>query len=239
MFAKGKVARIILTLWLILSWSTLCIAQAAPAGSITPAEIAHAVSVMAETWSVQTFQGLLAGKVAIPDRAINECLLSSSEQTTGNERVTIESLDNGKIKINAETEKWGKTQATATIDAFIHDSQQSVLKMKVEKKEILGEGIKPWIFRTLGSGVFSVIYGPLDLGEGYASEVNGDVVTVDMHKQLYASKAGQVELFGIKLLDMIAVDGITTHNGYMEVQTRLLVSDSLRKVLERLNSARQ
>ena len=76
--------------------------------------------------------------------------------------------------------------------------------------------------------------GRFDVSENLPVEIHGNRVHVDFREMLAASKLGQTEFQGHKLMDMIEIEGASVQEGGIMFDTKLNVPDDVKTALKEL-----
>ena|GEM_PF-167078 len=196
-------------------------------------QYAPALQVLRQTWDKKTLEGIMSGRVAVPDTTINEAL---AKKFTGQGRVkslSITSLENGRLALHLNTKKLGHIELTGTIDKFVHTKDQSYLTFTVEQKELVDHQFLSWFFSRLSLSLMEKLTGRMNPFAELPLNFSGNTVTVDFTQQLKKSDLGQTAVLGYNLADSLQIDGAVPHDGYVEFQTNLQVPEEVKNLLLR------
>lgn len=189
------------------------------------------IQVVRETWDTQTFEQLRDGRVSVPDDVVNESIAKGIENNTGIQALNITSVGDGKLKLSAETKKFGRIVLLCRIDQFVHNKDTSTLKFKVLEKDLPDNGTMSWIFSRISLSMAEKLVGKVDLGSTIKTKISGNTVTVDFQQAVKESAAGQTSFFGYALSDVIVVEEAVPKDGYIEFKTSLDVPDTVKNML--------
>lgn len=190
-------------------------------------DLSNAITILRETWDLQTFSNLQAGKVSVPDDVINQSLDMALEDGEQVQKLTIESQEDHKLKVTALTKKAGRVVMVCQVEQMEHDKDHSVIKLKALDKKLPDKPLLSWIFSRVSLAMVTKVVGHIDPGQGLAMNIRGNEVTVDFHQALYQSRFGGLEIFGCRPLDYLTIYGATPYKGYVEFQTNLELPDQI------------
>lgn len=194
-------------------------------------DLSDSLSVVKDTWNLQTFSQLQEGKVAVPDEAINDTLAKAIADSELVKELKIESMANQQLKITAATAKSGKIEMLCQVEKFEHDKDNSVVTLKVVSKNLPERPLLSWIFSRISLSLAAKLLGDVNPGQGLKMAINGNEITVDFHQALYRSAAGGLELFGYRPLDYLAVYGATPNEGYVEFRTNMSLPENIKEIM--------
>ena len=192
------------------------------------------IDVVRQTWDMQTLEQLKDGKVAISDEMINESIAKTIDENSAIKGLKVTSVGDGKMKLTAETKKFGPVELLCRIDQFEHSKDTSVLKFKVLEKNLPDNGTMSWIFSRISLSMAEKLVGKVDLGENVKTKISGNTVTVDFQEALKASSFGQIQLFGYSLSDAVVVEQAVPKEGYVEFKTALNLPDTVKNMLDNI-----
>jgi len=196
-------------------------------------QYAPAIQVLRQTWDKKTLEGIMSGKVAVPDATINEAL---AKRFTGQGRVkslSITSLENGRLKIHLSVRKVGRIELTGTIDKFVHTKDESYLTFTVEQKELVDHKLLSWFFSHLSLSLMEKFTGHMNPFEEVPLSFKGNTVTADLTQRFKDSDLAQTTVLGYNLADSLQIDGAVPHKDYVEFQTNLQVPEDVKNLLLR------
>ena len=202
------------------------------ASEVNVSDAAEMIKVVQETWSLQTFNAIEQGRVAVPDDVINQSLTAMLEEGGPVKKMTVTSLADNKINITALTEKTGHVVLICKVEQFKHDKDHSVIKLKALNKKLPDKPVMSWIFARVSLAMAAKITGGINPGEGLQLTLHGNEATIDFHQALYQSRFGTVQLFGYRLVDFVAVTQAVPHDGYVEFQTSLTLPDQIKTMVK-------
>ncbi|MBP2630966.1 MAG: hypothetical protein H6Q70_1594 [Firmicutes bacterium] len=192
------------------------------------------IDVVRQTWDTQTLEQLKEGKVSVPDETINESIAKTIDENSAIKSLQVTSVDDGKMKLTADTKKFGKVILLCRIDQFEHNKDTSVLKFKVLEKDLPDNGTMSWIFSRISLSMAEKFVGKVNLGDTIKTKISGNTVTVDFHDAVRESSFGQAELFGYSLSDAVIVEQAVPKDGYVEFKTALNLPDTVKNMLQNI-----
>jgi hypothetical protein len=198
--------------------------------------LSHVLSVLKETWDLQTFRNLEQGKVAVSDALINESLASAIEDSEEVKELSITSLGDHKLKITALTKKAGPMVFLCRVDQFEHNKEYSVMKLKVLDKKLPDKPIVSWIFSKVSLAMATKLVGNVNLGQGLGIKIVGNEVTIDFHQALYNSNFGTIDVMGYKPLDAVILKAATPEQGFVNFTTAIDLPDEIKNRIKNVLS---
>ena len=111
-----------------------------------------AIEVVRGTWDHATLQEIADGKLFVSDDMMNEAIAKQVAAQGDDAPVTsvvLKSHENGRLDITADTKKLGPVELSGTIEEFVHDGDQSLLKYHVRSKNIPQHGLMSWVFSRI------------------------------------------------------------------------------------------
>ncbi|MBP2631183.1 MAG: hypothetical protein H6Q70_1811 [Firmicutes bacterium] len=192
------------------------------------------IDVVRQTWDMQTLEQLKDGKVAVSDEMINESIAKNIDENSAIKGLKVTSVGDGKMKLTADTKKFGPVELLCRIDQFEHSKDTSVLKFKVLEKNLPDNGTMSWIFSRISLSMAEKMVGKVDLGENVKTKISGNTVTVDFQEALKASSFGQIQLFGYSLSDAVVIEQAVPKEGYIEFKTSLNLPDTVKNMLDNI-----
>lgn len=194
---------------------------------IKVADVSDFISVLKETWDLQTFENLQAGRIAVPDDVINQTLADAIAGSDQVKALKVTSLEDNKIRIDALSSKSGHILLICKITQFEHDKNHSVIKLKALDKRLPDKPLLSWIFSRVSLAMVTKITGNINPGHGVAVSIYGNEATIDFHQALNASKLGQAEVFGYKPLDYLIVRDALPEKNHVLFNTSLDLPDNI------------
>ena len=193
-----------------------------------------ALQVVRDTWDHATLEQIADGKLFLSDEMMNDAIAKSLADAGDKAPVKglrLQSLANGRLKITADTRRVGPVELTGTIEDFVHDGDKSYMKFRVREKNIPQHGLMSWVFSRLSRSMAERMVGHLEMPENLPVTIKHNTVFVDYSSVLAASRFGQTEVRGHRLLDMIEIKSATPQEGGILCETRLDVPDDVKASL--------
>lgn len=195
-------------------------------------DLSHVITVLKETWDLQTFNNLQQGKVAVADDVINESLQAAIEGSESIKELSITSLEDHKLKISALTKQAGHIVFICKVEQFIHSKDLSMIKLKIIDKKLPDKPIVSWIFSKVSMAMVTKLVGRVEPDHGLAVQIHGNEVTIDFHQALYESKMGSAELFGYKPMDALIINEAVPQKGFVQFTTAMDLPANIKMMIE-------
>ena len=192
--------------------------------------------VIQHTWSNETLNEIMQGKVSVPDSVINEAIAESLQaEKDGSEaaaeppvtELKLTSRENGRLEIFANTKKIGRVEFSGTIEEFVHNKEDSHVTYRVRERALKDHGLASWFFSRISMSMSQKLFGKFDLGESLPTTIKGNYITVDCRKALEQSKLAKAEIKGYPVLDMLEIKNAVPHDGYIMFETRLNIPQEI------------
>ena len=101
----------------------------------------------------------------------------------------------------------------------------------MKEKNIPNHGFVSWVFSRISLSMVERMMGHLDVSDRLPVDIRGNKVYVDFHEVLAASKLGQTQFRGHKLMDMIEIEGAEVREGGIQFDMNLNVPDDVKETL--------
>ena len=192
-----------------------------------------ALTVLRDTWDRETLAQIAEGHLFVRDAVLNDAI-AHNIGTEGTIRgIELTSHENGRLDIVCTTtKKYKKIELSGTIEEFVHDGEKSYAVYRVRKKNVPDHGLVSWIFSRISLSRVERMVGHLDVSERLPADIKGNKVRVDFRGVLAASKLGQIEFRGHRLMDMVEIEGAQVREGGIMCDTKLNVPDDVREALK-------
>jgi len=198
-------------IWLCLLWIYL----------LVPVVCAEAPDLASGLFQAQTMENMQAGVYVIPEDALNAYF---AENIANNPKVkdsTVNIYKNNKFTLTTTVEKTGKIRLHCTITEFHFDKDNALIRLHIDKKELLGHSIKSWLFNQMSLGFITDIYGNPLKQANIESKVNGNTVDINLKPfaaGLFATGIGQA------IGDQLSISDVTTEDKAIYLHTNLAIS---------------
>ena len=113
----------------------------------------------------------------------------------------------------------------------MHDGDKSYMKFRVREKNIPQHGLMSWVFSRISLSMAERMVGHLEMPEDLPVKIKHNTIFVDYSDVLAASRLGQTEVRGHRLLDMVEIKSATPQEGGILFETRLDVPDDVKASL--------
>ena len=193
------------------------------------------LTVLRDTWDRETLSQIAEGHLFVRDDVMNEAI-ANNIGTDGTIRgIVLTSHENGRLDIVCTTtKKYKKIELSGTIEEFVHDGEKSYAVYRVRKKKVPNHGLVSWVFSRISLSMVESMVGRLDVSDRLPVDIKGNKVLVDFRSVLAASKFGQTEFRGHRLMDMIEIEGAQVREGGIMLDTKLNVPDDVREALKEI-----
>lgn len=190
-----------------------------------------ALQIAQSTLDRETLLDILNGHVFIPDEVLNDTIAKNINEDSAVNSIKVTSSDNGQLAVDIDTKKQGLVQISGTIKEFVHEGDSSYMVYHVKQRNIANHGLMSWVFSRISMSMAMRLAGGFDVPDNLPVTIKHNDIKIDYSQVLAASKAGQVQVNGTGLIDMIEVTGATPKDGGIDLQTKLNVPDSLKSAL--------
>lgn len=195
-------------------------------------DYAPVLTVVRDTWDRETLAEIADGHLFVRDATINDAIARSIGTDGTVTGIVLTSHDDGRLDIVCTTaKKYKRIELSGTIEEIVHDSEKSYAVYRVRKKKIPNHGLLSWIFSRVSLSMVERMVGRLDVSDRLPVDVQGNRVHVDFHAVLAASRLGQTEFRGHRLIDMIEIEGAKVRDGGIMFDTKLNVPDDVKDAL--------
>ena len=198
-------------IWLWLVW--ICL--------LVPVVSAGAPDATIGLFQAQTIENMQAGVYVIPEETLNAYF---AENIANNPKVKDSAINiypNNKFTLTTTVEKTGKIRLQCTIKEFRFDKDNALIRLHIDKKELVGHSIKSWFFNQMSLGFLADIYGNPLAQANIDSKVNGN--TVDINLKPFAASlftAGVGQAVG----DQLSIFNVTTEDKAIYLHTNLAIN---------------
>lgn len=195
------------------------------------ANLEPVMTVVRHTWSTQTLEGLKEGKVTVPDEVINDSLARYSDENAHVYHIKVTSLGENKLRLVAETKKFGTVDIVCRIDQLEHNKDISLLKMTILEKDLPNHEVLSWIVSRVSLSMVEKMVGKIELGETIKTKIVHDTIAIDFHEALAQTDFGKSNLFGYKMSDAVVIENAVPKDGYIEFKTSLAMPEAVKSML--------
>ena len=191
-----------------------------------------ALTVLRDTWDHETLAQIAEGHLFVRDSILNEAIAKNIGTDGTIRKIVLRSHENGRLDLTCTTSKKYKTiELSGTIEEFVHVGDKSYAVYRVREKNIPNHGLVSWIFSRISLSMVERMMGHLDVSDRLPVDIRGNKVYVDFHEVLAASKLGQTQFRGHKLMDMIEIEGAEVREGGIQFDMNLNVPDDVKETL--------
>jgi hypothetical protein len=188
---------------------------------LVPFGSAEAPDKTTELFQAQTLENMQAGIYVIPEEVLNAYF---AENIASNPKVkdsTINIHKDNKFTLTTTVEKTGTIRLNCTIKQFHFDKDNALLRLHIDKKELIGHSITSWFFNQMSLGFITDLYGNPLKQANIDSKVNGN--TIDLNLKPFAASlftTGIGQAFG----DQLVITNVTTDDKAIYLHTNLAIS---------------
>lgn len=188
--------------------------------SIVSAEPLDALTMADELGQSQSLENMKIGVYAIPEKVINSYFSTIAANHPKVKDASLSILENNKIRLSANVADVGNLRLTCVVKDFHFDKDKSSLKLKIEKKEIVGSPIASWLVNQMSVGFITSIYGNPLQEANLNSKVNGNQIEIDLEPfaaSLFKSGIGK------NMGSLLEISKVTTGNGVLYLHTNVSI----------------
>ena len=188
---------------------------------LVPCVYAEEPDLATGLFQAQTLENIQAGIYVIPEAALNTYF---AEAIANNPKIKDSNVNihkNNKFTLTTTVEKTGKIRLYCTIKEFHFDKDNALVRLHIDKKELLGHSIKSWFFNQMSLGFITDIYGNPLAQANLDSKVNGNTVDINLKPfaaSLFTTGVGQV------VGDQLVISDVTTEDKAIYLHTNLAIS---------------
>ncbi|TWH46462.1 hypothetical protein [Sporomusa sp. KB1] len=182
---------------------------------------AEPLNIAAELSNAQSLQNMQTGIYAISEEVLNTYFADIAANNPKVKNATIAILKNNKIILTTTIEKTGTIRLICTIKEFYFDKDNALLKMHIDKKELLGSSITSWFMNQMSLGFITDLYGNPLAQANINSKVNGNTIDIDLKPfatSLFTTGIGQT------IGDQLIISNVTTEDKILYLHTNLAVT---------------
>ena len=193
-----------------------------------------ALKVLQGTWTRESLQEMSEGKLFVPDEVLNDALaerLTAMAPKQDLKSLTLTSHKNGKLDIEAETEK-EKLKLSGEIKEFVHKGDKTYMVYHVSSKRLPGHGLMSWLFSQLSLSMVKSMVGDIQISEALPLEIHHNDVSIDCSRILAESDFGKTTYKGHRLLDLLEIKSAEPREGGIMFATELHIPDDVKADLK-------
>lgn len=198
------------------------------------ADYGPALRVIKDTWDKETLTEISQGNLFVSDKMLNEAIAKAIKADSPVKSVILESKENGRLNVTADTNKVGKVELSGEVKEFVHEGDKSYMVYRVRERNIPNHGLMSWIFSRVSLAMAQRMVGPVTLSEDLPVEIKHNMVRIDYSKVLADSEFGKTMFHGHRLLDMIEIEKAVPKEGGIMFQTKLNIPDDVKDDLQGL-----
>ena len=189
--------------------------------SLIPIVNAETPDITTELFQAQSIANMQTGIYAIPEEVLNAYFAETIANNPKIKDSTISIHKNNKITLTTTVEKTGTIRLNCTIKQFYFDKDNALLKLHVDKKELLGSSIASWFMNQMSLGFITDIYGNPLAQANIESKVNGN--TVDINLKPFAASLFTTGI-GQTIGDQLVLSNVTTDDKTIYLHTNVALS---------------
>lgn len=189
--------------------------------SLIPIVNAETPDITTELFQAQSIANMQTGIYAIPEEVLNAYFAETIANNPKIKDSTISIHKNNKITLTTTVEKTGTIRLNCTIKQFYFDKDNALLKLHIDKKELLGSSIASWFMNQMSLGFITDIYGNPLAQANIESKVNGN--TVDINLKPFAASLFTTGI-GQTIGDQLVLSNVTTDDKTIYLHTNVALS---------------
>ncbi len=188
---------------------------------LVPLAIAQTPDVTSELFQAQSLQNMETGVYVIPEEVLNAYFAANIANSSKIKESTINVHKNNKFTLTTTVEKTGTIRLHCTIKEFHFDKDNALVRLHIDKKELLGHSITSWFFNQMSLGFIADIYGNPLAQANIDSKVNGN--TVDINLKPFAASLFSTGI-GQAIGDQLSISNVTTADKTIYLHTNLAIT---------------
>ena len=188
---------------------------------LIPIGNAETPDITTELFQAQSIQNMQNGSYAIPEEVLNAYFTATIANNPKIKESTISVHKNNKITLTTTVEKTGTIRLNCTIKQFHFDKDNALLKLHIDKKELLGNSIASWFMNQMSLGFITDLYGNPLAQANIDNKVNGN--TVDINLKPFATSLFTTGI-GQAIGDQLIISGVTTDDKTIYLHTNLAIT---------------
>lgn len=189
--------------------------------SLIPIVNAETPDITTELFQAQSIANMQTGIYAIPEEVLNAYFAETIANNPKIKDSTISIHKNNKITLTTTVEKTGTIRLNCTIKQFYFDKDNALLKLHIDKKELLGNSIASWFMNQMSLGFITDIYGNPLAQANIESKVNGN--TVDINLKPFATSLFTTGI-GQTIGDQLVLSNVTTDDKTIYLHTNVALN---------------
>lgn len=197
-------------IWLCLVWMCLLV-RVVSAG---PPDLAIGL------FQAQTMENIQTGVYVIPEDVLNDYFAENIANNPKIKDSTVNIHKNNKFTLTTTVENTGKIRLHCTIKEFHFDKDNAVLRLHIDKKELVGHSITSWFFNQMSLGFIADIYGNPLKQANIDGKLKGNTVDINLKPfadSLFATGIGQA------IGDQLIIADVTTDDKAVFLHTNLAI----------------
>ncbi|SHL12273.1 hypothetical protein SAMN05216582_1532 [Selenomonas ruminantium] len=198
------------------------------------ADYGPVLQVIKDTWDKETLAEISQGNLFVADDVLNDIIAKNIRPGSPARALRLQSRDNGQLSIAIDTVKFGQVELSGEIREFVHDGDKSYLVYQVRQRNLPNKGLMSWAFSRISLAMAQRMVGSFQLTEDLPMEIRHNTVRIDYSKALADSAWGKNTFHGQRLQDIVIIEKATPREGGIMFQTKLNLSDRVKKDLQAL-----
>ena len=184
---------------------------------------APSVDALQTVLDSNTLTELRHGKVFITDKALNDVMAKqiSKSDTPIIENFISSSHSDGKMEIEISLQKLGTVVLIGSIQEFRCKNGNAIISYQVEEHRIRETKIISWLFSQISLGVMQKFIDIDKIHEDIDVNINGNLIIIDLSRLLASSRLGTTEVNGIRIIDMLEIEGAIPKDRGIEISAKL------------------
>lgn len=188
---------------------------------VVPLASAETADTTTALFQAQTLENMQAGIYVIPEEVLNSYFAANVANNPKIKESIVNVHKDNKFTLTTTVEKTGTIRLNCTIKQFHFDKDNAIIKLHIDKKELVGQGLKSWLFNQLSLGFIADIYGNPLKQANIDSKVNGN--TVDINLKPFASSLFTTGI-GQAIGDQLVISDVTTEDKAIILHTNLSIA---------------
>lgn len=189
--------------------------------SLTLTVSAEIPDIATTIFQAQSLPNMQNGIYAIPEDILNTYFTATLADNPKVKDSNIAIHKNNKLTLTTAVEKTGTLRLNCTVKEFHFDKDNAILKLHIDKKELVGNSIGSWLMNQVSLGMIADIYGNPLAQANIESKINGNTININLKPfaaTLFNTGIGQA------VGDKLIVSNVTTADKIIYLHTNVAIS---------------
>ncbi len=188
--------------------------------SLTTTVAAETPDIATTIFQAQSLPNMQNGIYAIPEDILNTYFTATLADNPKVKDSNITIHKNNKLTLTTTVEKTGTLRLNCTIKEFHFDKDDALLKLQIDKKELVGNSIGSWLMNQISLGMIADIYGNPLAQANIDSKIKGN--TIDINLKPFATTLFNTGI-GQAIGDKLSVSNVSTDDKIIYLHTNVAI----------------